>query len=115
MTTDLRALNGGLTTARARHLTADERLAVALHDLDAANHYGRCSFARLWTGTTYGERFEDNPMGCVGLNRVGRDRKRHFAEWLLRVEPARRVAAELGIAGASGRSHHATAYREATR
>jgi hypothetical protein len=95
---DLRRNNGGLTSGRAKSLSSDERLAIALHDLDAANHYDRCSFARTWAGTRYGERYEDNPMGCIGLNRTSRDRKRHFEDWLARVEPARRVAAELGIA-----------------
>jgi hypothetical protein len=87
-----------LTSGRATRHTDDERLAIALHDLDAANHWGRCSFARTWSGTKFGERYEDNPMGCIGLNRTSRDRKRHFEDWLGRVEPARRVAAELGIA-----------------
>ena len=74
---------------------SDRRLAVALHDLDAAMNYNRCSFARTWGGTAYGERFEDNPMGCVGMHRRTKDARRHNDSWMARVPLVRAVVKEL--------------------
>lgn len=74
---------------------SDKRLAVALHDLDAAWHWNRCDFARTWSGTKYGERHEDAPMGCIGMHRRTKDARRHFDGWMARVPLVRAVLGEL--------------------
>ena len=74
---------------------ADKRLAHALHDLDAVLHHNRCNFARTWGGTKYGERYEDNEFGCVGMHRRSRDTRSHFDHWMEVVPRVRAVMNEL--------------------